>query len=298
MGNKLAVITGAASGIGLALAKVCTQEGMDVVMVDIAELDLTKQVAQLQISSQSTVVGMVCDVAQQEQVLQLAKRIFSEFDRVDLLINNAGISGNFAPLWEIPTEQIQHVLDVNLYGVIHGIKAFLPYLFEQTHTSHIVNIGSLYGLCCGSQLAAYAMSKHAVLALSESLYFDLRRLKKPVSVSVVCPSFTNTNLLVDAAPSHNLMLHQLLGHITMHGRAAGDTAEAIMQGIKNKAFYILPDQEVRHYCEQRTIAILEQTEPYEHSVEKILQSLNGTLDRLDFGQKDMKRASCLSVQET
>src|SRR5690606_28546485 len=117
---------------------------------------------------------------------------FDRFKRVDWLFNNAGISGQLAPLWELTNEHIRNVMDVNLHGVIHGVQAFFPFLFMQTHRSHVINMASFYGLCSGSQMAAYSMSKHAIVALSESLYFDLQRLGKNIDVSVVCPSFAST----------------------------------------------------------------------------------------------------------
>ncbi len=272
--NKVAVITGAASGIGLALAKACILDGMNVVMADIAESILSDTVRILSESSPTTIVGMVCDVAKLDHVQQLASQTFAHFNRVDLLINNAGVSGQLAPLWELSNEHVRHVLDVNLHGVLHGLHVFLPQLFKQRHRSRIVNMASFYGLCSGSQMAAYAMSKHAIVALSESLYFDLQREQKPVDISVVCPSFANTQLLVNSAPEFGGHLHQMVSDLMERSRPAGDIAEYIMQEIKNKTFYILPDKEVKGYCEQRTRAIIDQTMPHEHSVEKIIASLS------------------------
>ncbi len=274
MTNKLAVITGAASGIGLALAKACIQDHMHVVMVDVNEEALMLQAGHLQAFAKTDVVSMVCDVTHADQVRQLAKQTFERFEKIDLLINNAGIIGQLAPVWELSAEHIRHVMDVNLYGVLHGVQAFMPYFLEQSHASHIVNMASFYGLCSGSQLAAYAMSKHAIVALSESLYFDLRRLNKSVDVSVVCPSFTNTNLLLHSEPENGSALHRKVGQLLEHSRPVDDVAESIMRGIQSKTFYILPDKEVKNDCEQRTKAMIEQTMPYEHNLEKILAALS------------------------
>ena len=185
--NKVAVITGAASGIGLALTKACLREGMNVVMADIAKLELEASADLLRDSRTSEIITMVCDVTDFSEVKKLASLTYSHFNEVDLLINNAGISGNIAPLWELSTEDIRQVIDVNLYGVIHGVKAFIPLMFKQQNPAHIVNMASIYGLCSGSQMAPYAMSKHAIVAMSESLYFDFQRLKKSIDISVVCP---------------------------------------------------------------------------------------------------------------
>jgi len=272
--KEVAVITGAASGIGLALAKACLRDGMNVVMADVAEPALCDQVNQLKATANAEIVGVVCDVSQSDDVVRLAEQTYERFNRVDLLINNAGISGHLAPVWELPNEDIRRVLDVNLHGVLHGVQVFLPLMFQQKHRSQIVNMASFYGLCSGSQMAAYAMSKHAIVALSESLYFDLRRLQKPVDVSVVCPSFANTQLLTHSAPQDGDALHTLLSDLMARCRPVEDIADYVLREIKNKTFYILPDKEVKDYCLQRTQAIIEQSPPHEHSIEKIIASLS------------------------
>lgn len=272
--KKLAVITGAASGIGLALAKACLADDMHVVMVDIAESVLHEQVNQLNEFSPVKAIARVCDVSNEDEVLQLAQDIFARFKRVDLLINNAGIMGALAPVWELSSKQVRNVLDVNLYGVLYGIQAFLPFMLEQMHPAHIINMASFYGLCSGSQMAPYAMSKHAILALTESLYFDLRRLNKPIDVSVVCPSFTDTPLLINSAADNDASLHRKVGDLMARSRPAEEVAECIIREMKKKTFYILPDAEVKNYCEQRTKAVIEQSMPYEHGFEKILTSLS------------------------
>ncbi|KTD18564.1 oxidoreductase dehydrogenase, short chain [Legionella lansingensis] len=272
--QKVAVITGAASGIGLALAHMCLQRGMHVVMADNAVTILCDKVEQLSNQSQAEVLGVVCDVTKAESLRHLAKQTYEHFNRVDWLFNNAGISGHLAPIWELTNEHIRRVLDVNLHGVIHGIQAFLPFMFKQPHRSHIINMASLYGLCSGSQMSAYAMSKHAIVALSESLYFDLKRLEKPVDVSVVCPSFANTQLLKNSTPLHTDRLHYMVADLVARSRPAEDVAQHIIKEVESKTFYILPDREVKDYCEQRMQAIIEQQDPHHHSLEKIIASLS------------------------
>jgi NAD(P)-dependent dehydrogenase (short-subunit alcohol dehydrogenase family) len=272
--KRVAVITGAASGIGLALVKACILDGMCVVMADVAMLALREQAEQLRASSHVDIIDIVCDVTKPEDVEELAKQTYARFNRVDLLINNAGISGPLAPLWEQSYQHIHQVMDVNLYGAIHGVHVFLPFLFKQAHRAHIVNMASVYGLCSGSQMAAYAMSKFAIVALSESLYFDLKRLNKPVDVSVVCPSFANTQLLANSSPESSDKFHNLLSSLLERSRPPEDIAACILREIKNKTFYILPDKEVKDYCEQRTEAIINQSFPHEHSLEKIIASLS------------------------
>lgn len=271
---RVAVITGAASGIGLALTQACIRRGMHVVMADNAVSSLCDQVEKLSLESTTEVMGVVCDVTRPESLRHLVKQTFERFNRVDWLFNNAGISGHFAPIWELTSEHIRKVMDVNLFGVINGIQAFLPAMFKQRHRSHIINMASFYGLCSGSQMAAYAMSKHAIVALSESLFFDLQRLEKRVSVSVACPSFANTQLLANSAPIQADKLHDMLSDLIARSRPPEDIAEHIINEVEKDIFYILPDREVKDYCEQRTKAITEQNNPHQHSLEKIIASLS------------------------
>ncbi|KTC94173.1 SDR family NAD(P)-dependent oxidoreductase [Legionella erythra] len=272
--ERVAVITGAASGIGLALTQACIRRGIHVVMADNAVSTLCDQVEQLSAATSNDVLGVVCDVSRPDSLRHLVKQTFERFNRVDMLFNNAGISGHFAPIWELTSEHIRKVMDVNLFGVIHGLQAFLPVLFKQEHPSHVINMASFYGLCSGSQMAAYAMSKHAIVALSESLHFDLQRLQKPVTVSVACPSFANTSLLTNSAPLHTDTLHTMLEELIARSRPAEDVAEHILNEVEKGTFYILPDREVKEYCEQRTRAIVEQQPPHQHSLEKIIASLS------------------------
>jgi NAD(P)-dependent dehydrogenase (short-subunit alcohol dehydrogenase family) len=266
--QKVAVITGAASGIGLALTQVCIRNGIHVVMADFAANRLHESLEQLREGSAVELLAVVCDVSKPEDLSRLAKKTFAQFNRVDWLFNNAGISGQLKPIWELESEHIHQVMDVNLFGAIHGVQAFLPFMFKQSHRSHLINMASFYGLCSGSLMAAYAMSKHALLALSESLYFDLKRLNKPVDVSVVCPSFANTALVANSGP-----LEQMVADLMGRSKPAMDVAEHIVREVQKNSFYILPDKEVKDYCEQRTKAIIEEREPHKHSLEKIIASL-------------------------
>ncbi len=269
----VAVITGAASGIGLALTKVCLARGMHVVMADINTSTLKVQYEDLlqSIDVNQKLYSFACDVTKAEDVKTFAKKTFAALPRVDWLFNNAGVSGTLAPIWKIEIAAIKQVLDVNLYGAIHIIQAFLPYLFKQQHRSRIINMASMYGLCSGSQLAPYAMSKHAIVALSESLYFDLQRLDKQVDVSVACPSFVNTGLLQSA--STNNILQASLNKMLAHAKNPTDVANHIADEIEREIFYILPDKEVKNYNEEKAEAISGQQNPVPHSVEKLMKVL-------------------------
>lgn len=270
---KTAVITGAANGIGLALSQVCLQRGIKVVMVDKDSTKLHVEANKLTEQYPEHVIEVTCDITKADEVEQLLSVVDMQLGRVDWIFNNAGIIGNLAPVWELQPEHIKQVMDVNLFGMIHVIRIFTPYLFRQTFNAHIINMASLYGLCSGSQMAAYSMSKHAVLALSESLHFDLKRLEKPVDVSVVFPSFTDTSLLANKSSGSNSTLHDSLNSLLSHSRPAMDVAVHIVNEVEQKRFYILPDKEVKGYCEGRTNAIILQDEPHINSVEKLMASL-------------------------
>lgn len=269
---KVAVITGAANGIGLALSQVHLQLGITVVMSDKDSAKLKNESKSLKAQFPGKVLAIPCDVTQAEEVAQLAQQSQNELGRVDWIYNNAGIIGQLAPVWDLNPEYLHQVMNVNLQGMIHVIQAFIPFLFKQTVQSHIINMASLYALCASSQTASYSMSKHAVLALSESLYFDLRHTHKPVDVSVVFPSFTDTGLLSDTSEGDS-SFHKALQKLLSHSRPAMDMAKYIVQEVEQKKFYIFPDKEVKGYYEERTQAILLQENPHVTNVEKLMSAL-------------------------
>lgn len=270
MKPKITVITGAARGVGFALAKASIQRDMQVVMIDNDKNALDEAVNALCLSTASSPCPIVCDVTSLDEVEQAVNYIYHEFNQVDLLINNAGISGAICPIWEMSIDRIRKLMDINLYGVLHGIQAFLPRMFEQPTRSHVVNMASVYGLCSGSLVADYAMSKHAIVALSESLYFDLQRQKKAVDVSVVCPSFVNTSLLSNSNPSIEGPLYEKMQSVFERSRTPEEVAEHILREVSNRQFYIFPDKEIKDYCKQHLEGIDAQTSPAVHGLEKIM----------------------------
>ncbi|HAT2065839.1 TPA: SDR family NAD(P)-dependent oxidoreductase [Legionella pneumophila] len=271
---KVVVITGAASGIGHALSQVCLGNGKTIVMVDKNQDKLhTEAQSFMNKFSPEHVICYACDVTQPSEVERLVEYAYKQLGQVDWIFNNAGVIGNLLPAWELQTNDINQVMEVNLHGMLNMIRSFMPYLFKQNSRSHIINMASLYALCTGSQMAAYSMSKHAVLALSESLYFDLNRLKKPVDVSVVFPSFTDTSLLASTGKLNHSPIHNQLNSLLAHSRPAIEVAEHIVREVEQKRFYILPDKEVKGYCEDRTKAILLQENPHRNSVEQLMCSL-------------------------
>ena len=192
--GRVAVITGAASGIGFALAERAAQEGMTVVMADVDTRALESAATALR-ERGATVVPHRVDVSNEADVEGLAARVFEEQGAVHLLCNNAGVISRQRPAWEYSLSDWQWVLGVNLWGVVHGIRSFVPRMLAGGEEGHIVNTASMAGLITGGLgTAVYDASKHAVLSLSESLYRDLVVRQTKVSASVLCPGAVRTNI--------------------------------------------------------------------------------------------------------
>ena len=190
--GKVAIVTGAASGIGRALAERCAQEGMKVVLADIEEQALLQASRDLTAQGAQT-LAVPTDVSQAGEVEALAKIAFETYSAVHLLFNNAGV-GAGKTAWESTLADWEWVLGVNLWGVIHGIHFFVPRMLEQRSEGHIVNTASIGGLTSGPGLSVYMASKHAVVSLSETLYYELTLRGASIGVSVLCPGFVKTRI--------------------------------------------------------------------------------------------------------
>jgi NAD(P)-dependent dehydrogenase (short-subunit alcohol dehydrogenase family) len=190
--RKVAVITGAASGLGEAMAECAVAEGMLVVLVDIEAPALAATVARLR-EAGGSVWAMETDVSDRAAMSHLARRVEAEVGETWLLVNNAGV-GSSAPVHALSHEQWEFVLGVNLWGVIHGLEVFLPEMVDRD-SGHVVNTASMAGLMTCPNLGAYAASKHAVIGLSEVLYRDLQAVGSKVGVSVLCPGGVVTKIM-------------------------------------------------------------------------------------------------------
>ena len=190
--GKVAVITGGASGIGRAIADRCVQEGINVVLADIEEASLATAEEELKAAG-ANVLAVRTDVSKRAEVERLARQSFDAFGQVHLLFNNAGVAAGGAP-WEATWNDWEWVMGVNLWGVLYGVKVFTPLMLAQNTECHIVNTSSAAGLIVGSGSAPYAVTKHAVVALSESMYLALEQRKSLVKVSVLCPGVVRTNI--------------------------------------------------------------------------------------------------------
>jgi NAD(P)-dependent dehydrogenase (short-subunit alcohol dehydrogenase family) len=261
--GRVAVVTGAASGIGRALAGAFAAESMRVVLADIEPQALEKAVAELE-SLGHEVSGVVTDVSDPVQVDALADRTLERFGAVHVVCNNAGVIGGGCS-WQMPLEEYRWILDVNVLGVVNGVRTFVPILLDQGEPAHIVNTSSMAGLTSMPYVAAYHMSKHAVVALSECLYHELALAGARVKVSVLCPEGIATRIHEAArnrperyaatdgntASVERQLVMENLGRLTEQGVAPAVIAGRVLAALREERFYILAEDEWRAACETR-----------------------------------------------
>ena len=193
--GKVAVITGAASGIGRGLADRCVEQSMKVVLADLDEEGLAQAESELQAKG-ATTLTVPTDVSKAEDVETLAQKTLDAFGGVHLLFNNAGV-GSGGSVWEIPLAEWQWVMGVNLWGVIHGVRTFVPLMLDQESECHVVNTASMAGLLADRGFGVYCVSKHGVVALSEILHHELAHAEAKVKVSVLCPGYVKTGIFAN-----------------------------------------------------------------------------------------------------
>jgi NAD(P)-dependent dehydrogenase (short-subunit alcohol dehydrogenase family) len=270
--EKVAVITGAASGIGRAIAQRCALEGMRIVLSDVNETDLAETEAELK-STGAAVVGVKTDVSSRGEVEALAERTLDTFGAVHLLFNNAGVVGGSSP-WESTWNDWEWVLGVNLWGVIHGIKVFTPLMLAQDTQCHVVNTASPAGLVSYVPEAPYHISKHAVVALSENLAVSLAQRGALVKVSVFCPGFVRTRIF-DSERNRPVALQNESNETTPTQISAKEAAkkaletgmsptvaaDLVFKAIVEDRFYILTHPEEMPHIRDRTESLLSVRNP-------------------------------------
>jgi NAD(P)-dependent dehydrogenase (short-subunit alcohol dehydrogenase family) len=270
--NKVVVVTGAASGIGRGRAERCVKEGMKVVLADVNEKDLAGAEGELRAMG-GTVVGMRTDVAKRSDVEALARKTLEAFGAVHLLFNNAGVGAGSTP-WEATWNDWEWTIGVNLWGVIHGVKIFTPLMLAQNEECHIVNTSSTAGVAVGGGSAPYSVTKHGVVALSESLYLTLQQRNALVKVSVLCPGFVRTNIL-NSARNRPTELHDEPVELSPEEQAAwafmsaavkaglppSQVADQVFKAIKEERFYILTDLRWTGVIRQRVERLLRLENP-------------------------------------
>ena len=274
--GKVAVVTGAASGIGRAMAERFAAEGMNVVLADVEEAALARTETELKAGG-ATVLAVRTDVSRGGDVEALAQRTVDAFGAVHVLCNNAGVSPVMRASWELTEADWEWVLGVNLWSVIHGIRAFVPIMLKQGGEGHVVNTASLAGLIGGGQWwSTYGVAKHGVVNLSESLYRELAAVGSRVKVSVLCPAWVKTQLM-DAErnrpallrneqgsgtpPPQAALMEQAVRQFVGGGTDPSDIAGMVVDAIRNEKFYILPHPEWKEQIRTRMEDIIGERNP-------------------------------------
>lgn len=271
--NRVAVVTGGASGIGRAMADRFAAAGMRIVLADIEETALRQAEAEMRAQG-ATVLGVLTDVAKAESVEALAQKTIETFGAVHIVCNNAGVGGGFGPMWTQPQQNWEWGLGVNLWGVVYGIRAFVPRMLQQDTEGHIVNTASMAGLISSPFMSVYDATKFAVVTISESLHLELAMQRAKVKVSVLCPGFVNTNIATSDRnrPTHlqadlpqfsetEMSFAAMMFAGIASGTPPADVAEKVFAAIENEQFYILPHPELLPIVRMRMEAILEQRNP-------------------------------------
>jgi NAD(P)-dependent dehydrogenase (short-subunit alcohol dehydrogenase family) len=262
--DKVAVITGGASGIGRAMAERFAREGMRIVLADVEQAALDAAEREMRAAG-ADVLGVRCDVSKRDEVQALASAAFERYGAVHVLCNNAGVVA-YRPSWELTLDDWRWVVGVNLMGAVHGVQAFVPRMLEQGEEGHIVNTASIAGLLANSGSAPYDASKFGVVALSETLSHELRMAGSKIGVSVLCPGLVKTQILEadrnrpagrlsdDALPVG--MTREVMRTVMAMGIPAEKVADDVFDAIREQRFYILPHPEFRATVEKRAETIV------------------------------------------
>ena len=275
--GRCAVITGAGGGIGAALARRAAAEGMNLVLADIAEDDVRAVAASL---GAVDVLAMRCDVSDASSVEALADAAYARFGAVDLLCNNAGVvpGGRHRKVWEYTVADWDWSLGVNLYGVVHGIRAFVPRMIAAGRPAHIMNTASVAGMVSGSGSACYGATKHAVVRATEALHAGLREVGAPIGVTMLCPGLVRTGIYdaekrrperfasAEGAPSESAELEQMREELYRNATTPEEAADIAFQGIIDNRFYVFTTTSFDAAIAKRARDILARAEPSFESI--------------------------------
>lgn len=270
--GKVAVVTGGASGIGRGLVERFLAEGMQVVLADVETDALESTMAEL--DRRESTFAVQTDVSDEGSVSALAEAAFDRFGEVHILCNNAGVS-TFGRSWKFRTEDWAWVLGVNLWGVIHGVRAFVPRMIEQGE-GHVVNTSSMVGVTTQSGLAPYSASKHAVVAFSEALDLELREVEPGVGVSVLCPGFVRTRIGESERNRPDGRAKSGIGDtvsgLLNAGISPAEAADLVVKAIRQEQFWIFTHPEMLEAVELRAGTMLRGERPAALDLAAMLQA--------------------------
>ncbi|MGA9278159.1 SDR family NAD(P)-dependent oxidoreductase [Ilumatobacter sp.] len=271
LSGKTAVITGGASGIGLAMARRFGAAGMNLVLADVEDGPLDAAVEELSAAGVE-VCGMHCDVSDLAAIQELETFSREQFGNVHVLCNNAGVGSGGLIARSDDIEQWRWVIDVNLWGVIYGCKVFLPAMIEHGEGAHVINTASMAGHASAPMMGAYNVSKYGVVALSETLVKEMQMTQSGVGVSVLCPAFVQTAIgssrrnMPDEAraeldgdqPSE---VQSAIDQMIAAGIPPADVAEAVHDAVVDNQFWILTHEEAKPAITDRARQIVEGINP-------------------------------------
>ena len=274
--GKTAVLTGAGSGFGLECARIAARRGMNVVLVDIQADALAAAEAEIKALGARTMARRV-DVSKPPVMELLAQHVREEFGAPHFVFNNAGV-GAGALIWENTVKDWEWVLGVNLWGVINGVRGFTPIMLDEArrnpaYQGHIVNTASMAGLLTPPNMGIYNVSKHAVVALTETLYQDLKLVTDQISASVLCPYFVTTGIhqsernrpadmpAAELTPSQRIQ-QAMTDKATGSGKvSAADVANKVFDAIEHDQFYVFSHPKALGNVKSRMDAIVEIRNP-------------------------------------
>ena len=270
--GKVAVVTGAGSGFGREFARIGAQLGMKLSLADIQPEALAATVDELR-GQGAQVIGETVDVSRSADVERLAQRTLDAYGAVHLLFNNAGVASG-GLVWENSVKDWEWVLGVNLWGVIHGVRTFVPIMLAQGDECHVVNTASVAGLLSPQLMGVYNVSKHGVVTLTETLYQDLRVTGARIGVSLLCPAFVPTGIAQshrnrppsmrdEAAPTASMIAAQKASEKAVSsGRvSAGEVAQMTFDAIRENRFYVITHPKILASVELRLQDVIAQRNP-------------------------------------
>lgn len=271
--DKVAVVTGAASGIGFGMAECFAREGMKVVLADVEDGALAQAEAKIKATG-ATTLAVRTDVSRSADVDALAEKTLAAFGAVHVVCNNAGVGGEGGFVWEQSLQNWRWVLGVNLWGVIHGLHTFVPILLRQKTEGHIVNTASMAGHFSGPFMSPYNASKFAVVTISESLHFELEMSGALPKVSVLCPGFVSTNIAnsernrpADLATEPRQLsegeqaMREMGRQMIAAGMPPAEVATQVLAAIREERFYVFPHPYLLEFTRLRMENVLAQRNP-------------------------------------
>ena len=268
--GKVAAVTGAASGLGRSMALAFAAEGMDLALADVDEVNLSAVQDEV-LAKGVRAITLKVDVSNAQQLEVFRDQTLTRLGGVHVVCNNAGVSP-LGAVWENTPADWQWILGVNLWGVIHGVRAFTPHLIKQDE-GHIVNTASVAGLISPPGSGAYNVTKHGVVALSESLYHDLRERNSKVGVSVLCPAYVPTGIVdsernrpkdlpTSTKSEATLAREAMLRKAVASGKISADqVAQSVVAAIRDERFYILTHPRIKGAIRARMEDVLNESAP-------------------------------------